>query len=78
MPDYLREFAIIDSAAETLKMSTGEIEDKFTLSQLVIMSTIQSIQFEHEKSKMKGSGSGRIKNKAATPEEQNKRAWKYL
>ena len=57
-------------------MSTGEIEDKFTLSQLVIMSTIQSIQFEHEKSKM-GAG-GRIKNRAATPEEQNKRAWKYL
>ena len=57
-------------------MSTGEIEDKFTLSQLVIMSTIQSIQFEHEKSKMKGSG--RIKNRAATAEEQNKRAWRYL
>ena len=72
----MREFAIVDSAAEALKMSTGEVENKFTLSQLVIMSTIQSIQFEHEKSKM-GSG-GRIKNRAATPEEQNKRAWKYL
>ena len=76
MPDYLREFAIVDSAAEALKMSTGEVEDKFTLSQLIIMSTIQSIQFEHEKSKM--SGSRRMKNKAATPEEQNRRAWKYL
>jgi hypothetical protein len=72
----LREFAIVDSAAEALKKSTGEVEDKFTLSQLVIMSTIQSIQFEHEKSKM-GAG-GRIKNKAATAEDQNKRAWKYL
>lgn len=76
LPDYLREFAIVDSAAEALKMSTGEVEDKFTLSQLIIMSTIQNIQFDHEKSKT-GNGS-RIKNKAATPEEQNKRAWKYL
>ena len=66
----------MDSAAEALKMSTGEVENKFTLSQLVIMSTIQSIQFEHEKSKM-GKG-GCIKNKATTAEEQNKRAWKYL
>lgn len=57
-------------------MSTGEVEDKFTLSQLIIMSTIQSIQFDHEKNKMKAGG--RLKNKAATPEEQNKRAWKYL
>jgi len=57
-------------------MSTGEVEDKFTLSQLIIMSTIQNIQFEHEKSQMKNGG--RIKNKAATPEEQNRRAWKYL
>jgi hypothetical protein len=76
LPDYLQEFAIVDSAAEALKMSTGEVEDKFTLSQLIIMSTIQNIQFEHEKSQMKNGG--RIKNKAATPEEQNKRAWKYL
>lgn len=76
MPDYLREFAIIDSAAEALKMSTSDVESKFTLAQLVIMSTIQSIQFDHEKSKS-GSG-GRIKNKAATAEEQNRRAWKYL
>jgi len=76
LPDYLREFAIVDSAAEALKMSISDVEDKFTLSQLVIMSTIQNIQFEHEKSKS-GSG-GRIKNKASTPEEQNRRAWKYL
>ena len=77
MPDYLQEFTIVDSAAEALKMSTGEIEDKFTLSQLIIMSTIQSIEFEHEKNKAGHSGR-RIKNKAATIEEQNKRAWKYL
>jgi len=76
LPDYLREFAIVDSAAEALKMSTGDVEDKFTLAQLVIMSTIQSIQFEHEKNSTKQGG--KIKNKAATAEEQNKRAWKYL
>jgi len=57
-------------------MSTGDVEDKFTLAQLVIMSTIQSIQFEHEKNSTKQGG--KIKNKAATAEEQNKRAWKYL
>jgi len=57
-------------------MSTGEVEDKFTLAQLIIMSTIQNIQFEHEKNNM--GGSKHIKNKASTPEEQNKRAWKYL
>ena len=76
MPDYLQEFTIVDSAAEALKMSTGEIEDKFTLSQLIIMSTIQNIEFEHEKNE--AGCNGRIKNKASTTEEQNKRAWKYL
>jgi len=57
-------------------MSTGEVEDKFTLAQLIIMSTIQNIQFEHEKNNM--SGGKNIKNKASTPGEQNRRAWKYL
>uniref|UniRef100_A0A6M3IXF0 Uncharacterized protein n=1 Tax=viral metagenome TaxID=1070528 RepID=A0A6M3IXF0_9ZZZZ len=57
-------------------MSMDDIEKKFTLSQLIIMSTIQGIQMDHEKSKMPGSK--RVINKSADPKEQNKRAWRYL
>ena len=75
LPAYLREFSIITSAAEAMKMSMSDVEEKFTLSQLIIMSTIQNIQFEHEKNK---HGSKRVLNKAADPNEQNRRAWKFL
>ena len=54
----------------------SDVEEKFTLSQLIIMSTIQGIQIDHEKSKMPGSK--RILNKAANPAEQNRRAWRYI
>ena len=76
LPDYLREFAIITSAAESLKMSMDDVENKFTLSQLIIMSTIQNIQFENEKNKHPGSK--RVLNKTVDPNEQNRRAWRYL
>ena len=76
LPAYLREFSIITSAAEALKMSMNDVEEKFTLSQLIIMSTIQGLQFEHEKNKRPGSK--RVLNKAADPKEQNRRAWRYL
>jgi len=66
---------MITSAAEAFKMSMDDVEEKFTLSQLFIMSTIQNIQFEHDKKKM---GSGRVLNRAADPAEQNKKAWRFL
>ena len=79
LPGYLREFSMITSAAEAFKMSMDEVEEKFTLTQLFIMSTIQSIQFEHDKKERHGGrGSGRVLNRAANPQEQNKKAWKYL
>lgn len=76
LPAYLREFSIITSAAEAMKMSMSDVEEKFTLSQLIIMSTIQNIQFEHEKNKHPGSK--RVLNKTIDPKEQNRRAWRYL
>lgn len=75
MPGYLREFSIVTSAAESLKMSMGEIEEKFTLSQLIIMGTVQQLQFEHEKNKHSNK---KIVNKDPDPAKQNRKAWSRL
>ena len=53
----------------------GEVEEKFTLSQLIIMGTIQQLQFEHEKSTR---GDKRILNKDPDPIKQNRKAWSRL
>ena len=69
---------MVASAAEAFKMSMDDVEKKFTLSQLFIMSTIQDIQFQHEKKRNDGGRGGRVLNKSADPVEQNKKAWRYL
>ena len=68
------------STAETLHMSIGEVEEKFNQAQLVMMSVIQELNYEQMKQETGGGGKrgGKILNKAATPEEQNAKAWKYL
>jgi len=53
----------------------NEIETKFTLSQLIIMRTIQQLQFEHEKNKYSNE---RVVNKDADPKKQNRKAWRHL
>jgi len=75
LPGYLREFSIVSSAAESLKMSMSEIEEKFTLPQLIIMGTIQQLQFENEKNKR---GNSRVVNKDPDPVKQNRKAWSKL
>jgi len=75
LPGYLREFSIVTSAAESLKMSMDEIEEKFTLSQLIIMGTIQQLQFENDKNKHSDK---KVLNKDPDPKKQNRKAWKHL
>jgi hypothetical protein len=75
LPGYLREFSFVTSAAESLKMSMDDVEEKFTLSQLIIMGTIQQLQFENEKNKR---GDKRIVNKDPDPVKQNRKAWGRL
>jgi len=52
-----------------------QIEEQFTLSQLIIMGTIQQLQFEHEKNT---HGNKRVVNKDPDPKKQNRRALRYL
>jgi len=59
-------------------MSIDDVEKKFTLSQLIIMSTVQGLQADHENKNRPGSGGGRVLNKAADPAEQNRKAWNML
>ena len=73
MPDYLKEFALVASVAEALHMSINEVEEKFTLSQLFIMTTIQSINSRDDENK-----SSKQLNKGTTKEERNKNAFKML
>uniref|UniRef100_A0A6M3LHN3 Uncharacterized protein n=1 Tax=viral metagenome TaxID=1070528 RepID=A0A6M3LHN3_9ZZZZ len=75
MPGYLREHSIVTSAAESLKKSMDQIEVQFSLSQLIIMGTIQQLQFEHEKNKRSDK---RVVNKDIDPKKQNKKALRYL
>ena len=76
LPDYLKEFGLTISAAESLKMSINDVESKFSFAQIILMSTIQSIQYEQMK--IDSGGKGTLLNKGATPQEQNKNAWRYL
>ena len=59
------------SAAESLKMSIDEVEEKFTLSQLIMMSTIQDLTSP-------ASGRKNILNRGMSPEDKNKYAWGKL
>jgi len=52
-----------------------QIEEQFTLCQLIIMATIQQLQFEHEKSTR---GDKRVLNKDPDPIKQNRKAWSRL
>ncbi len=61
----------MSSAAESLKMSIDEVEEKFTTSQLVILSTIQEMTTPK-------SGRKNILNRGLSPEDKNKYAWGKL
>ena len=52
-------------------MSVDEIEEKFTLSQLIIISTIQELTAP-------ASGKKNILNRGMLPEDKNKYAWGKL
>ena len=52
-----------------------DVEEKFTLSQLIIMGTIQQLQFENEKNKRSDK---KIVNKDPDPVKQNRKAWGRL
>ena len=52
-----------------------EIEVQFTLSQLIVMGTIQQLQYEHEKNERSRK---KVVNKDIDPKKQNRRALRYL
>lgn len=53
----------------------NEIEENFTLPQLIIMTIIQQIQFDYEKNT---HSRNRIVNKHPDPKIQNRKAWSML
>jgi hypothetical protein len=71
----LQSYALIVSASEALHMSYDEVESKFNVCQLVIMSIIQRETMSTLKNKYSGR---RIVNRHGDPETQNKKAWNML
>jgi len=63
---------LVVSVANALYMSIDEVEEKFTLPQLFIMTTIQAINDEDD------SSSSKQLNKGKTKEERNKNAFRML
>ena len=66
---------MVVSVSEALHMSIDEVETKFTLPQLFIMTTIQSLNNEDDDDKTKSS---KQLNKGKTKEERNKNAFRML
>jgi len=64
---------LVVSVSEALHMSIDEVETKFTLPQLFIMTTIQSLNNEDDETK-----SSKQLNKGKTKEERNKNAFRML
>jgi len=59
-------------------MSLDEVEEKFNMAQLVLMSTIQSINFESDKKRSAQKGRGRRANKGKTKGDRNIDAFRRL
>jgi len=68
----LREYVLVSSFAEAQHMSIGEVEEKYNLAQLLIMTRLQGYRHKEEK------GSKNVVNKGKTAAEKNKAAWKLL
>jgi len=56
-------------------MSLDEIEEKFNIAQLILISTIQKLTFDQEKKERKR---GRIVNRGKTIDEINRDAFRRL
>ena len=61
-------------------MPLGDIEEKFSMAQLALISTLQSISIEKQKDEMRQrrTGRGRIVNRKGTKEQRNLQAFKML
>jgi len=62
-------------------MSIDEVEEKFSMGQLVLMSVMQSISVEKQKEEMENnrrSGGKRPKNRGADKREKNINAFRML
>lgn len=61
-------------------MSLDDIEEKFSMAQLALIGTLQSISIKRQEDDIKHrrSGRGRIKNLKGTKEQRNLQAFKLL
>ena len=78
MPEELKEFRLITSAAQSLNMSINEVEEKFNMGQLVMMSIIQKISWEEDEILSKKNRGRKPINKGKTVDERNLNAFKLL
>jgi hypothetical protein len=61
-------------------MSLEDIEEKFSMAQLALISTLQSISLERQRDEMKQKqrGRGRVVNRKGSKEQRNLQAFKLL
>ena len=78
MPDALKEFRLTVSTSTALNMSIDEVEEKFNMGQLILMSTVQKISFEEDEEESKKKRGSRIVNKGKTKDERNRDAFRKL
>jgi len=78
MPDALKEFRLTVSTSTALNMSIDEVEEKFNMGQLILMSTVQKISFDEDEEESKKKPGSRIVNKGKTKDERNRDAFRKL
>lgn len=79
MPEELKEYRLTISCAQSLNMSIDDIEDKFNMGQLVMMSIMQKISFEEDQMESKKRSRYRQPvNKGKTVDERNRDAFNRL
>ena len=79
MPHELKEYRLTVSCAQSLNMSIDEVEEKFNMGQLVLMSIMQKISSEEDEKERKNTSRSRPPvNKGKTIDERNRDAFNRL
>lgn len=78
MPDSLKEFRLTVSTSTALNMSIDEVEEKFNMGQLIIMSTIQKISFDEDEEERNKKPRQRVRNKGKSVQDRNRDAFRKL
>lgn len=78
MPEELKEFRLVVSSVQTLHMSIDEIEEKFNMGQLIMISIMQKISWDEDEISSKKNRGRRPVNVGKTTEKRNLDAFRRL